>query len=350
MPLPECLSRPLPLLTSELPGIGGVTKARVEDFVVEEIPAYLPEGTGEFLYLWVEKQGLSAEQLTSHLARDLKIAHQDIGMAGLKDRQAITRQQVSIPAKCEPRLAEIKHEQIRILSVARHRNKLRTGHLRGNRFTIVIRDVAADALEKAVAIAARLREQGVPNYFGDQRFGRDAETLQLGFDLLRGTKHPGNIPRARRKFLLRLALSAAQSALFNQMLAQRMNAGTLHRALLGDVMQVVASRGPFIVEDVAREQPRVDANEITPTGPLFGPKMLCPTGEVGNEEAKLLTECELTADAFTQYANLTSGTRRPYLMRVPDLEVHADPAGLRVEFTLPSGSYATVLLQELQKL
>ncbi len=221
--------------------MGGLSKDRAEDFLVEEIPAYLPDETGEFLFLWVEKTGLSAEQLISHLARCLKIAHQDVGTAGMKDRQAVTRQMVSVPARCHALVETFVHEQIRILEIRRHHNKLRTGHLQGNRFSILVRNVSEDALERALAIGARLAETGVPNFFGDQRFGRDAETLKLGLELLQGTKKPSAIPRARRKFLLRLALSAVQSALFNRALVDRMSRGELHQVLAGDVMQVVAS-------------------------------------------------------------------------------------------------------------
>ena len=342
-------SEELPCLTAGLAGIGGVLKERSEDFLVEEIPAYLPTGSGEFLYLWIEKQDLSAEQLTSHLAKFLKIAHQDVGMAGLKDRQAITRQWVSVPARCEPLLTEVRHEQIRVLEAQRHGNKLRTGHLRGNRFSILLRSVTPDAVKRATAIADELRQTGVPNYFGEQRFGRDNETLELGFGLLRGERRPGQIPHARRKFLLRLALSAVQSHLFNQALAARIRAGTIHTAQPGDVMQVVASGGPFVVEDPAREQPRLDQHEIVVSGPIFGPKMKFPSGEVAEHESELLKSAGLDLDAFTRFANLTPGTRRPYLIWIDDLQLAKEGNGLRLSFRLPSGSYATVVLREFQK-
>ncbi|HTI50561.1 MAG TPA: tRNA pseudouridine(13) synthase TruD, partial [Planctomycetaceae bacterium] len=263
--------------------------------------------------------------------------------------QAVTRQMVSIPARCEADLSRFRHDQIRVLESRRHGNKLRTGHLRGNRFSILIRGAAADALNRARAIADRLAVTGIPNYFGDQRFGRDNETLELGFELLRGTKRPGSIPRARRKFLLRLALSAVQSSLFNQALAARLAEGTLHTVVPGDVMQVVASGGPFVVEDVPREQARFGAGEIVISGPIFGPKMKQPTGEVAAREAALLATAGLTLEAFTQYANLTPGTRRPYLIRIGDLRVAEKREGIRFDFTLPSGSYATVVLREFQK-
>ncbi|MBI5760953.1 MAG: tRNA pseudouridine(13) synthase TruD [Planctomycetales bacterium] len=339
----------LPTLTPDLPGIRGVIKQQLEDFEVDEIPAYEPSGKGDFLYLWVEKIDLSAEQLTSHLAKFLKIAHQDIGMAGMKDRQAITRQFVSVPARCEPLLESIQHAGIRVLSVARHRNKLRTGHLKGNRFSILVRNCVPGAETNAAAIADRIRQTGFANYFGDQRFGRDGETLQLGCELLRGTKTPGDIARVRRKFLLRLALSAVQSHLFNLVLAERITDGLIDQVLAGDVMQVVESGGPFVVEDVSREQPRFDAREIVTTGPLFGPKMKQPLGDVTARESRVLEQFQLEPVAFTRYANLTSGTRRPFLIWPENLQVESERDGIRLRFTLPAGCYATVLLNEFQK-
>ena len=339
----------LPYLTADLPGTGGILKQELEDFVVEEVPAYLPEGAGEFVYLWVEKRGLSGEQLTSHLARMLGIAHQDIGMAGLKDRQGVTRQWVSVPARCEAKLPQIEHPQMTVLQSARHRNKLRTGHLRGNRFQIVLRNTHPEGLARAEAIAARINNEGFPNYFGDQRFGRDNETLQLGLDLLCGRRTPGSIPRARRKFLLRLSLSAVQSALFNAALADRLGSGRLKQVELGDVMQVTASGGPFVVEDVPREQSRYAARETVISGPIPGPKMKQPTHAVGQQEAALLEKAGLTVASFEQFSNLTPGTRRPYLVWPEELQVSLHPAGLHLSFSLSSGSYATILLREFQK-
>ena len=339
----------LPYVSDRIEGIGGVCKIHAEDFVVDEIPAYPPTGDGDFLFLRVEKQGLSSEQLVSHLARCLKVAHQDVGIAGMKDRHAVTRQMVSVPAKSLPLVESFAHEQIRILETHRHPHKLRTGHLKGNRFSVLIREVGPDAERRATAIAAELQQTGVPNYFGDQRFGRDSETLRLGLDLLSGAKQPGSIPRARRRFLLRLALSAAQSALFNRALAERMEEKLLHQVCVGDVMQVVASGGPFVVLDPEREQPRFDAREIVISGPIFGPKMKQPTGQIAAREARLLQAAGIPLSAFERYANLTPGTRRPYLVWPEGVQIAAEPEGLRLEFTLPSGSYATVVLGEFQK-
>jgi tRNA pseudouridine13 synthase len=350
-PLPPDLAwalDPLPRVAAAWTGCGGRLKGSPEDFVVEEIPAYRPEGGGEFLYLWVEKRGLAAEQLVSLLARMLQISHQDIGVAGLKDRHAVTRQYVSIPAKCESRLCAVDHPQITVLDTGRHRNKLRPGHLKGNRFSIVIRDVAPEGLERAREIVSVLATQGGANYFGEQRFGRDFETLRLGWDLLRGTRDPIDIPRARRKFLHRLALSSVQSALFNVWLADRLRAGRLHQLQVGDVMQVTASGGPFVVEDLDREQPRYAGRETVLAGPIFGPKMREAQGPARAEEDRLLARAGLTRDSFLRYPHLTSGTRRPALIWPEDLSLEAvDTTALRIQFTLPAGCYATVLLREL---
>jgi tRNA pseudouridine13 synthase len=241
---------PLPFLTAELPGVGGELKQQASDFEVEEIPAYLPNGAGEHLFLWVEKVGIGAEQLTRHIVQSLRLSKHDLGVAALKDRHAVTRQFVSVPSKYEEQIAAINTDQIRVLSAVRHQNKLKTGHLRGNRFSILIRNVVPDSFETACQIADCLKEMGVPNYFGDQRFGIDGETAQLGFDLLRGDQTAEDIHPARRRFLLRFALSSAQSVMFNQALSERLREGLLRQVLLGDVLQVAASGGVFVCEGV----------------------------------------------------------------------------------------------------
>ncbi len=339
----------LPFLTAEIPGIGGTLKQHPEDFIVEEIPVYRPSGVGEHLFLWIEKRGVAAPELLRHIARTLGISSGDIGVAGMKDKQAVTRQYVSVPARAADKLAEIDTEAIRVLQASQHGNKLRTGQLRGNRFMILIRDVDDDALARAEKIAARVFRLGFPNYFGEQRFGRAGETSQLGFALLRGEKRPGDIPYKKRKFLLKLALSAAQAELFNAALAQRMADGLLDRVLPGDVMQVVESRGPFIAEDVSVEQQRLNVGETAITGPMFGPKMKRPTDDVLAREQQLLADYHLDASAFTRFPKLTTGTRRPYLIRPEGLTIEPADEGLRFGFTLPAGVYATTLLREFKK-
>ncbi|MBM3968563.1 MAG: tRNA pseudouridine(13) synthase TruD [Planctomycetes bacterium] len=359
------LSTDCPMLTADLPGVGGVLKSRPEDFVVEEIPAYQPCGDGEHLFLWIEKINVPADQLGRHLAMVLGIAPRELGTAGLKDTRAVTRQFVSVPRRVENRLNAIDTEGIRLLNATPHQNKLRTGHLRGNRFQVLVRDVEGwlllpdqeaegpkcPAYDSALAIAERLRQTGVPNYYGSQRFGNKHSTLKLGLKLLTEARS-GSDAEARkpnRSFLHRLALSAAQSWLFNNVLAERLRDGLLHQVMLGDVMQKSESGGIFDVRDVAAEQPRFDARETVLTGPMFGPKMRPTQHEPAVREQRVLAAAGLTMDAFRRFGHLAEGTRRPLLIWPDDLQVRALQDGLQFEFSLSSGAYATVVLREFMK-
>jgi tRNA pseudouridine13 synthase len=334
---------PVPCVSADLPGIGGRIKQIPEDFEVEEIPAYEPCGSGPFLYLWLEKRDMGAEFFVRQIARRLGISPADVGTAGLKDRHAVTRQVVSIPETCEGQLSKLEGEGIRLLRVSRHGNKLRPGHLHGNRFRVLIRDTEAMPAGHLSALIERLRAQGLANFYGPQRFGRDGETVRLGLDLLHG--------RGRRlnPFLRKLALSAAQAALFNRYLAHRLTDGVLGRVLLGDVMGKWPFGGLFLAEDVPREQARLDARETVPTGPIFGRKMFAAAGEAAVREAAILGEAGLTAESFAGFGKLMQGTRRHNLVYVEDLVALSDSEGVRLSFTLPAGSYATVLLREVMK-
>jgi tRNA pseudouridine13 synthase len=339
----------LPYLTADLPGVGGTIKDPPEDFVVEELAAYEPCGEGEHLFLWVQKRDVSGEGLLRHVSRRLAISSGDVGAAGVKDRRAITTQWISVPARCEAVVGEIDTDRIRVLRAARHRNKLRTGHLRGNRFSIRVRNVTPGAAERVDAIAGTISRLGFPNYFGLQRFGHDQQTLKLGLDLIRGNRSPRSIPPARRRFLLRMSLSAAQSALFNSVLARRISDGRLHSVLAGDVMQVVASGGLFVVSDPAIEQQRFDARETVPTGPMFGPKMLSAEGRTGEVDAAVLAAWNIQAADFDRFPKFTSGTRRPLLAWPAAFHVSVDADVVQLDFELPSGTYATSLLREFMK-
>ncbi len=312
------LTEPPPLLTADLPGIGGRIKQQPEDFEVEEVPAYEPCGSGEFLYLWIEKRDLGAEYFVRQVAKRLRVPNDEVGTAGLKDRRAVTRQWVSVPADAEPRLAELDGEGIKVLRTGRHGNKLKPGHLHGNRF--------------------RIR-----NFYGPQRFGKNGETLDLGLRALRGEGE------SRNRFLRKLALSAAQSALFNACLAQRIRDGFLRQVLLGDVMAKWPFGGMFTVTDVGAEQPRFDRRETVHTGPMFGRKMFPTAGLAAEREAAILREAGLTAQSFHGFGKLLQGTRRLNLVYLDDLAATREEADVVLTFTLPAGSYATVLLREVMK-
>jgi tRNA pseudouridine13 synthase len=372
----------VPYLTAELPGISGTIKAIPEDFEVEEIPAYEPSGAGDQLFLWIQKRGVAAEELTRHIARALEIHTGDVGVAGLKDRQAVTRQWISVPRSAESRVTAINSADIRVLDARPHTQKLRTGHLRGNRFRILIRDVPPDAVARVQPIREMLERSGLPNFFGEQRFGRDRETAALGLGLLRGDRTPLPGHWSRKRFLRKLALSAGQAVLFNRYLARRMADGLLHTVLDGDVMFKLrkgdrsnlceAPFGPFrqigpvpfseraihdtdrggifYVTDRAAEQLRFDRRETVHAGPIYGSRTFAAHGEAAAREAAILAEAGVNASQLRGFGKLLSGTRRANLVFLVDLNITPLPHGLEFRFTLPAGSYATVLLAEFLKL
>ncbi|QDT38709.1 tRNA pseudouridine(13) synthase TruD [Stratiformator vulcanicus] len=324
----------------------GRLKASPEDFRVTEVPAYEPCGEGDHLFIEVEKRDVSAEELVNQVARRLNIARGDVGVAGMKDRFAVTRQFLSVPGSCEEQIADIDGGGITVLSAKRHTNKLRTGHLKANRFEIVVRDAPDQLTLTAAATSELLKSKGMPNFFGPQRFGRDGSTLELGLNLLTGRTTKKAIPPRRRKFLLRLALSSVQSALFNRVVAIRMRSGRFDRLISGDVAAKVDSGGPFVVQDVDAEQHRFDEGEIVPTGPISGPKMRSPQSDAATLETAVLDEFGLTSEDFRRFPKLTTGTRRPLMVRVKDLEIEPVSDGTKFQFMLPPGSYATVLMSQ----
>jgi tRNA pseudouridine13 synthase len=245
----------------------------------------------------------------------------------------------------EARLAQLEGDGIRVLSVGRHSNKLRAGHLHGNRFGVLIRDARPDgvALE---AILERVRRYGLPNWYGPQRFGRDGETLQIGLALLRGEKP---VRPVRSAFLRKLVLSAAQSGLFNHYLSKRLTDGLLRTVLSGDVMAKVPFGGMFVAEEVEREQARFDARETVTAGPIFGRKTFPSSQDAATREAQTLVAFGLSQACFSGFGKLLQGTRRHNLIYIDDLSAVWEQAGLRLAFTLPAGTYATVLLREVSK-
>ncbi len=338
-----------PNLTAELPGIGGVIKQEPEDFCVDELLERAPSGRGEHLHLRIEKRDISAERMVRMVAGALGIAPNEIGTAGLKDARAVTRQTISVPAACEARVADIDGPSLSVLSAARDDSKLKTGHLLGNRFDLLVRNVVDDAVTRAGAIVTQLSLDGLPNFYGPQRFGDDGVTARIGFDLLRGGRLPADIHPARRGFMRRLGLSAAQSALFNDYLTRRMHDRLLHRAIGGEVIVDRRTDLPMWVTDVAAAQEKIDARKSVPLGPMFGPKMRPVRGEALQREQLVLDTAELDVDAFAPFGKISRGTRRPILVFVEQLQVVSEAHGLRLRFELPAGCYATVLLDELMK-
>ncbi len=392
-------------VTADLPGIGGSYKETPADFEVEEIPLYPCCGSGEHLYLWIEKSGISTSELINRLARGLHLKENDIGYAGLKDSRALTRQWFSVPAAKQSQLGHLHLDNARVLDTQRHTNKLRLGHLAGNRFSICLRQLGPGVAPQAEAILAELHRCGVPNRFGEQRYGILGNSAVLGHLLLTGNyeefcreligdpqkiNHPGwkkaalayrqqqlepaikALPGAMRleqrllrdlvqgktqeqavhrlpKQRLRLFLSALQSRYFDQLLNTRIAA--LGELKDGDIAYKHANGACFLVETADLEQPRADSFEISPTAPLFGHKVMLAAGEPGAAETELLESTSLTLSSWKPASGLAMpGERRP--LRVP-LElpkiVSATNDSLTLEFTLPKGSYATSVLTELMK-
>ncbi len=333
-------------ITADLPGIGGSFKACPEDFLVEEIPAYEPSGTGEFLYLWIEKRDLAAGDLLRVVGQGLGIRQQDIGTAGLKDKVALTRQWVSVPGNAEEHLSKLDHPCVRILQTGRHNNKLKTGHLNGNRFQIRIRNTIPGAQQRMEALLERIQSRGIPNAYDRQRFGRGNETLKLGMELLLGTA-----PKSIKPWLRRLAVSALQSGLFNSYLLLRQKEGLLHKVIPGEVLAKCPAggmfRAPVDAELLSTEQARMDNHEITGAGPIYGWKLFASEGPAKAREDALLAEAGLTRESFLREKRITEGSRRRNLI-FPQLEIVGwEGQDVIIRFGLPSGSYATRILGEL---
>ncbi len=326
------------------PKIPGRSKVVPGDFMVEEVAAYEPCGDGEHLYLWIEKTGVSTFDAVSRLARALGRRDKEFGYAGMKDAQAVTRQWISIGGVEEEAVRDLQLDGVVILEARRHRNKLKLGHLKGNRFSILVRGAGAEHADDALRNLTDMEKRGVPNYFGEQRFGKRGANLDKGLRILRG--NPRKAARTMPRRLLNLVVSAVQSEVFNRVLARRIQ--ELDRIQPGDVAWLHRNGASFVVEDAAVEQPRCDAFEISPSGPLPGPKMLRAEGAVGDLEAEVLGELDLSLDIFGKMPYGThEGARRPLRVPLNGPAVTTDDGGVRLSFELPRGSYATAALREI---
>lgn len=399
--------RGLPRQLASLKPARGVIKADYEDFVVDEVPLYAASGKGDHTYFLVEKRGLNTNQAIADIAKALGVPRHAIGFCGLKDARAVTRQWMSVEHTPAERINALRIPRIRILETTRHTNKLRLGHLVGNRFRIRVRETEQHRFPELRAGLERLIRDGAPNYFGPQRFGGRGDTWETGRAVIRNklehaldfvlgkpsehdhgpvlkarefyergefsealrrwpgmfrderralralTRNRGNKRKAFHAIdprLRRLYLSAYQSHLFNQVVAARMQHG-LGKLVEGDLAWRHDSGAVFHVEDLAAEQPRADAFEISPSGPLFGYRMTEPSGEAAELEAELLERESLDPEQFRSKDARMNGERRPLRFRVADAEIKlgADARGayFQLGFLLPRGCYATCLLREL---
>ncbi len=347
----------LPTISYDLPGIGGELRATPDHFVVEELPLYEPVGEGQHLYVRLTKVGLTTQDVQTQLERLFGLGRGAVSFAGMKDKAARTTQTFSLNVGFRPAgyadeaLARIRENlPVEVHWAKFHANKLRPGHLLGNRFTITVTHLAVEveeAIRRVQAIAARLATTGVPNYFGPQRFGSTGTNVRQGLEVLAGRE--GRKGRWLRRFLV----AAVQSDLCNRYLARRITEGLFDRLLQGDIAKKYATGGMFEVVDVATEQPRYTAHEISFTAPMYGPKMWAASGPAGELEAAVLAESPVTLEQLA--AARVEGTRRLGRLLLPELTVApafdgaGNTVGLTVGFSLPKGAYATTVMRELMK-
>jgi len=401
-----------PFLTTDLPGIGGMIRVRHEDFLVEELPLYDCCGQGEYVYARLEKRGLPTFSALRRLAQALGAPRRNIAYAGLKDARALTRQWVSVTGVEPEQLAQLDLPGLKVLEVHRHTAPLRIGQLAGNRFSVRLRRCAVpleQALDRARGILDVIVRRGVPNYFGPQRFGARSDTPRLGaaiiardpdryIDLFLGAsvateqeavcsardcydrgdyagawaawpahcheqrhalrtlvKNGGDKNRAYNvldRHLKRFHVSAFQSHLFNRVLVARMP--HIDRLLPGEIAYRHQDGSLFTAADPQDHQARCDVFEISPTGPLYGPRMPEAQAQAALLENSILAPTGLARDDFRRMRYYqVKGARRPLRFRPRrlDLAAGSDELGpfLQCQFDLDPGCYATVLLREITK-
>ncbi len=313
-----------------------------DNFVVNEIPLYPFSGSGEHLVLTVRKKGLTTHELLNILSSNLGVKSLDIGYAGLKDKNAMTIQHISIPKKCEERLATFSHPQIKILETTAHNNKIRLGHLKGNRFFIRLKKVSKLNATKLEHTLKNIAENGMPNYFGYQRFGKEGNNFQIGESLKELKK-----PKKMDKFFI----NAYQSALFNEWLNKRIifskeaeikgeikEQPQFFKLLKGDILNHYPHGKLFYADDANSEALRFKSKEVAPTGLLCGSKV-----KIAQDDAYEIEKDFIDGDIKI------SGDRR-YAWIFPEnieSEYKESDGWMELHFELPKGSYATVLLEAL---
>ncbi len=324
------------------PTVSACLRKTPEDFRVNEIPLLEPDGTGEHAWVLIRKRLENTAGVAGLLAKFSGAALRDVSYAGMKDRQAVTEQwfSVQLPGRADPDWTALNCETITVLRHVRHSRKLRRGALKGNAFRLVLRDIDGEAnqLDRRLEHIAR---QGVPNYFGEQRFGRNGANLHTALQLFGNPRR--RISRTRRG----LAFSAARSLLFNQVLSRRVAAGNWNQVIAGDALQLQGSHSYFIAENIDAELlARSERQDVHPTGPLHG------RGANAVRLDCLQLENEVLADYPDWLAGLEAAglkqDRRALRVPVEGLEWQwTGTDKLELVFSLPAGSYATSVLREL---
>ena len=324
------------------PSGSGDIKTEPDDFIVEEILSFEPEGSGEHVCLHIEKAGENTEYIARLLARHAGVRQRDIGYAGLKDRHGRTKQWFSIwlPGKSDPDWSALESEQLKILHTTRHARKLKRGVLNGNCFAIRIRHCQGDR-QLTEQQLQQIKVQGFPNYFGEQRFGHQGRNIDKALDMFAGTRVK---PEQRSIYL-----SAARSYLFNLILAERISQQTWIKALPGDVFKLNQTNSHFVADSIDQTLlDRLQSGDIHPTGALWGKGENPARFEIQALEQKIVSNHSKLVDGLLK-AGLEHDRRA--LRVIPDNFVwqYIAKDDLHLSFTLPAGSYATALLRELIK-
>jgi tRNA pseudouridine13 synthase len=323
--------------------LGARLRATPEDFEVEEILGYAADGTGEHAFLWVEKCGHDTQWVVRELARFADISPVGVGFAGLKDRHAVTRQTftVHLPGREDPDWSAFPHEGVRVLDSTRHRRKLKRGALAGNRFLLTLRDVQGDRIA-AERVLEAIRTRGVPNYFGEQRFGRSGGNVDRARAMFAGKR----VDRRTRSLLL----SAARSQLFNDVLAGRVEDDCWDQSLAGEIWALAGSRSWFGPEPFNEKlEQRLAAGDIHPSGPLWGRGDTPAMQDAGTRE-RAVADAEPELVAGLVEAGMDQERRALRLLPQQLAWDWLDDTALQLRFALPAGSYATVVVRELAQI
>jgi len=324
------------------PSVQGRLRVTPEDFQVREELDFALDGAGEHVWLWVRKRGANTEWVAKRLAERANVAPGAVSYAGLKDRHAVTEQwfSVHLPGQAGPDWHTDPHPDFTVVNAIRHSRKLRRGALSGNAFRVTLRDLNGDPAELAARLE-RIAMTGVPNYFGEQRFGREAGNLARAEAMLNGRE------KVRDRHQRGLYLSAARSALFNAALARRVVEGTWNVALPGEVLMLAGSHSIFTVDEVDETiRQRVAAGDVHPTGPLWGAGELRSSDAVREGEEESAATLPIFRDGLAA-AGLAQ-ERRALRLLVGEAKLDFPEAGAAVlDFRLPAGAYATTVLREL---
>lgn len=332
-----------PLARAELPPTGGALGREPEDFQVDEELGRTLSGSGDHLWVRIRKTRMTTQDAIRLVARAARVNPGDVGSAGMKDKYAITTQWLSLPIKKAPFEAWRIPRGIEVLEATRHDRKLRTGQLAGNRFQVRIHGVNSDGLARAEATVDRLRNEGLPNYFGAQRFGAGGLNFERALGWLRES---GRGRGGRDRFHRKLYPSVIQSEVFNRYLTLRRELG-LDRLLAGEIVRLAGTGSSFLVEDPERERPRFEARDLFLTAPMVGPKIKSTNGVPRELEERALAEAGVDAEVMAALERHVDGTRRD-LVIYPDPSVReVTPGVLELAFFLPAGSYATELVRQL---